>query len=111
MRQILRFTVSIFKNGVQISKNESEANNSPERFQWKAGRDLEWIRLGNRGTFGESYTWAQLQVKFPQYQKVDIGMTFFVYDFKHSGEHRVRLVFNESRQTAATYSETFAPTV
>ncbi len=37
--------------------------------------------------------------------------TFFVYDFKHSREHRVRLVFNGSRQTPATYSDTFAPTV
>ena len=111
LRQILRFQVSIFKYGVQIPKTEAEADNSPERRQWKAGRDLEWIRLGNRGTFGESYTWAMIQEKFPHYRKCDIGTTFFVYDFKHSGEHRVRLVFNGSRQTPATYSDTFAPTV
>jgi hypothetical protein len=34
-----------------------------------------------------------------------------VYDFKFSGEHRVRLVFDGSRQSASTYSETYAPTV
>jgi hypothetical protein len=111
LRQILRFQVSIFKYGVQIPKTDAEADNSPERRQWKAGRDLEWLRLGNRGTFGDSYTWTKIQEKFPQYRKCDIGTTFFVYDFKHSGEHRVRLVFNGSRQTPATYSDTFAPTV
>jgi hypothetical protein len=52
-----------------------------------------------------------IQEKFPHYRKCDIGTTFFVYDFKHSGEHRVRLVFNGSWQTPATYSDTFAPTV
>jgi hypothetical protein len=35
---------------------------------------------------------------------------FFVYDFKHSGEHRVRLVFDGSRQNPDTYTETYAPT-
>jgi hypothetical protein len=34
-----------------------------------------------------------------------------VYDFKFSGEHRVRLVFDGSRQSASTYKETYAPTV
>ena len=111
LRNILRLQVSIFKYGVQIPRNDTEANNSPERVQWKAGRDLEWMRLQQRGTFGESYTWSELQHKFPSYQKSDIGKTFFVYDFKHSGEHRVRLVFDGSQQSEATYSETYAPTV
>ncbi len=48
LRQILRLQVSIFKYGVQIPKTDAEADNSPERRQWKAGRDLEWIQLGNR---------------------------------------------------------------
>jgi hypothetical protein len=63
LKQILRFQVSIFKYGVQIPKTDTEADNSPERRQWKAGRDLEWLRLGNRsrGTFGDSYTWAKIQ--------------------------------------------------
>jgi hypothetical protein len=45
------------------------------------------------------------------YKKSDIGFLFYVYDFKFSGEHRVRLVFDGSRQSASTYSETYAPTV
>ncbi len=39
LRQILRFQVSIFKYGVQIPKTDTEADNSPERRQWKAGRE------------------------------------------------------------------------
>ncbi len=35
----------------------------------------------------------------------------FTYDYKFSGEHRVRLVFNGARQSPSTYTETFAPTV
>ena len=47
---------------------------------------------------------------YPSYLKRDIGHLFYVYDFKFSGEHRVRLVFDGSRQGASTYSETYAPT-
>ncbi len=36
---------------------------------------------------------------------------FYVYDFKFSGEYRVRLVFYGSRQSETTYKETYAPTV
>ena len=35
---------------------------------------------------------------------------FYVYDHKHSGEHRVRLVFDGSRQNPETYTDTYAPT-
>ncbi len=45
------------------------------------------------------------------YARSDVGFLFYVYDFKFSGEHRVRLVFDGSRQSASTYSETYAPTV
>jgi hypothetical protein len=48
---------------------------------------------------------------YPQYRKADIGHLFFIYDYKFSGEHRVRLVFDGSRQSEATYNETYAPTV
>jgi hypothetical protein len=48
--------------------------------------------------------------RFPNYAKRDIGHLFFVYDFKHSGEHRVRLVFDGSRQNPETYTDTYAPT-
>ncbi len=33
-----------------------------------------------------------------------------MFDYKFSGEHRVRLVFDGSRQSADTYEETYAPT-
>jgi hypothetical protein len=36
---------------------------------------------------------------------------FYVYDYKFSGEHRVRLVFDGSRQSPNTYNVTYAPTV
>ena len=36
---------------------------------------------------------------------------FYVYDYKFSGKHRVRLVFDGSRQSSTTYGETYAPTV
>jgi hypothetical protein len=45
------------------------------------------------------------------YKKSDVGFLFYVYDFKFSGEHRVRLVFDGSRQSASTYKETYALTV
>ena len=36
---------------------------------------------------------------------------FYIYDYKYSGEHRVRLVFDGSRQSPNTYKITYAPTV
>jgi hypothetical protein len=36
---------------------------------------------------------------------------FYIYDYKYSGEHRVRLVFDGSRQSPNTYNVTYAPTV
>jgi hypothetical protein len=47
----------------------------------------------------------------PAYLKSDIGTMFFIYDYKFSGEHRDRLVFDGSKQSAATYNITYAPTV
>jgi hypothetical protein len=52
-----------------------------------------------------------MRSEFPAYRKSEIGWLFYVYDFKHSGEHRVRLVFDGSRQSESTYDETYAPTV
>ncbi len=48
---------------------------------------------------------------YPNYKKSDFGHLFFIYDYKFSGEHRVRLVFDGSRQSEATYNNTYAPTV
>jgi hypothetical protein len=66
--------------------------------------------LQEQGTFERNWDWARLRKAYPQYRKQDIGHVFFVYDHKHSGEHRVRLVFDGSKQSPETYSETYAPT-
>ncbi len=50
-------------------------------------------------------------MSYPAYKRSDIGFLFYVYDFKFSGENRVWLVFNGSRQSESTYTETYAPTV
>jgi hypothetical protein len=66
--------------------------------------------MGQRGTFGKDWTWNRIQREFPTYKKSDIGHLFYVFDYKYSGEHRVRLVFDGSRQSPSTYDETYAPT-
>ncbi len=69
------------------------------------------MRLEQHGTFDGDWTLEKLSTAFPLYARSDIGFLFYVYDFKFSGEHRVRLVFDGSRQSASTYSDTYAPTV
>jgi hypothetical protein len=65
--------------------------------------------MGQRETFGRDWTWNRIQREFPEYLKSDIGHLFYVFDYKYSGEHRVRLVFDGSRQSPSTYTETYAP--
>ena len=48
---------------------------------------------------------------FPKIPIKDIGHVFFIYDFKHSGEFKVRLMYDGSRQPKSAYGETFAPTM
>jgi hypothetical protein len=48
---------------------------------------------------------------YPQYLASDIEHLFYIYDYKFSGEHRVRLVFDGSRQSTNTYANTYSPTV
>ncbi len=50
-----------------------------------------------------------MQREFPNYKKSEIGHLFYVFDYKYSGEHRVRLVFDGSRQSPGTFTETYAP--
>ena len=45
MRLVLKAKETIFKYGVYVPKNDKDANLSPERVQWRAGRTLEWLRL------------------------------------------------------------------
>ncbi len=110
LRKILVAKESLFKFGTFVPRNEAEALQSPEAHRWIAGKDLEWLRMGQRGTFETDWTWNRIQREFPDYKKSDIGHLFYVFDFKFSGEHRVRLVFDGSRQSPATYDETYAPT-
>jgi hypothetical protein len=111
IRRIFKMQESLFKYGTYVPRNDKEAAASPEAVRWHSGRQLEWIRLKTAKTFESHWTWAQIQVKYPDYKKEDIGTMFYVYDYKFSGEHRVRLVFNGARQSPSTYTETFAPTV
>jgi hypothetical protein len=101
---------TLFKFGTFVPRNDREADASPEANRWKAGRDLEWLRLTDACTFETDWTLDRMTSSYPSYLKRDIGHLFYVYDFKFSGEHRVRLVFDGSRQGASTYSETYAPT-
>jgi hypothetical protein len=110
MRRTLNFKESIMKYGVFVHRNDKEADASPEHVRWESGRMLEWMRLQEQGTFGRNWDWKRVQKKYPNYQKRDVGHVFVVYDFKHSGEHRVRLVFDGSRQNPETYTDTYAPT-
>jgi hypothetical protein len=93
-----------------VPRNYREADSSPEAKRWASGRQLEWIRLQEQGTFERNWDWIRLRKVYPDYQKTDVGHVFYVYDHKHSGEHRVRLVFDGSRQNPETYTDTYAPT-
>ncbi len=72
---------------------------------------MEWLRLNGQGTFETDWDLVRMYQEYPEYSKSDIGHLFYVYDYKFSGEHRVRLVFDGSRQGIGTYyKETYAPT-
>jgi hypothetical protein len=111
LRRIMAAKESLVKFGTFVPRNDREADLSPEASRWKAGRDLEWFRLNKEGTFDGEWTWEKVRKAYPDYKKSDVGFLFYVYDFKFSGEHRVRLVFDGSRQGESTYKETYAPTV
>jgi hypothetical protein len=111
LRRVMAAKESLVKFGIFVPRNDREANQSPEAPRWKAGRDLEWFRLQKEGTFDGEWTWDKVHAAYPEYKKSDVGFLFYVYDFKFSGEHRVRLVFDGSRQAESTYKETYAPTV
>jgi hypothetical protein len=111
IRRILRAQETIFKYGTLIPRNDAEANRSPEAKRWMSGKQLEWLRLQQANTFENQWTWERVKRVYPDYQKQDVGHLFFIYDYKFSGEHRVRLVFDGSRQSEATYNNTYAPTV
>jgi hypothetical protein len=111
LRRIMAAKESLVKFGTFVPRNDRQADESPEAPRWRAGQDLEWFRLGKEGTFDGNWTWEKVSSSYPDYKKSDVGFLFYIYDFKFSGEHRVRLVFDGSRQGEFTYKETYAPTV
>jgi hypothetical protein len=111
LRRILKTQETLFKYGTLIPRSDKEAEASPEAIRWRSGRQLEWLRLLAAKTFETNWTWERIRKEYPEYTKSEIGHMFYVYDYKYSGEHRVRLVFDGSRQSPNTYSITYAPTV
>jgi hypothetical protein len=63
------------------------------------------------GAFEYDWIKARLSREYPHYLPSEIGHLFYIYDYKFSGEHRVRLVFDGSRQSPNTYDDTYSPTV
>jgi hypothetical protein len=110
LRKLLVEKETLFKFGTFVPRNETEALQSPVAHRWIAGKDLEWLRMGQRGTFGKNWTWNRIQLEFPTYKKSEMGHVFYVFDYNFLGEHRVRLVFDGSRQSPSTYDEMYAPT-
>jgi hypothetical protein len=86
IRRILACKETIHKYGVFVPRNDREADSSPEAARWASGRQLEWIRLQEQGTFERNWDWVRLHKAYPTYQKSDVGHVFYVYDHKHSGE-------------------------
>ena len=111
LRRILKAQETLFKYGTMIPRSDREAEASPEAVRWKSGRQLEWLRLLAAKTFETDWTWERICKEYPEYKRSEIGHMFYIYDYKYSGEHRVRLVFDGSRQSPNTYSITYAPTV
>ena len=111
LRKILKAQETLFKYGTLIPKSDREAELSPEAVRWRSGRQLEWLRLIAARTFETDWTWERIKKVYPEYKRSDIGHMFYIYDYKYSGEHRVRLVFDGSRQSPNTYGTTYAPTV
>ena len=110
-RLVLQAKESLFKFGQQVPRTDREAATFPDAVRWKAGRDLEWLRLKSMKTFDGSWTLSKVLAAFPGFTKKEIGHLFYVYDYKFSGERRVRCVYDGSRQSPNTYSDTCAPTV
>jgi hypothetical protein len=55
IRRILNFKESILKYGVFVPRNENESDASPEHLRWSSGRQLEWMRLQEQGTFERNW--------------------------------------------------------
>jgi hypothetical protein len=111
MRRILAARESVFKYGIYLPRNDRDADASPESLRWNSGRQLEWLRLKKVQAFEYDWTKERMAREYPHYLFSDIGHLFHIYDYKFSGEHRVRLVFDGSRQGVNIYDQTYSPTV
>jgi hypothetical protein len=65
----------------------------------------------NYGNIRWELVLEKVQREFPKFTKGEIGHLFYVCDYKFSGERRVRCVYDGSKQSPLTYSDTYAPTV
>jgi hypothetical protein len=72
LRRVMAAKESLFKFGTFVPRSEREAESSPEAPRWRAGRDLEWLRLRDKGTFARDWSWKRIQHEFSQYKKADI---------------------------------------
>jgi hypothetical protein len=69
LRRILAAKESLFKFETFVPKNDREADVSPEADRWRPDRTLEWLRLGQRGTFDGTWTWDRVQLEFSDYRR------------------------------------------
>jgi hypothetical protein len=65
LRRVMAARETLFKFGTFVPRNDREANASPEAPRWRAGRDLEWLRLNETGTFESDWTIARMESAFP----------------------------------------------
>jgi hypothetical protein len=65
MRRILSSKETIHKYGVFVPRNDGEADSSPESIRWSSGRQLEWLRLQDQGTFERNWDWTRLRKAYP----------------------------------------------
>jgi hypothetical protein len=91
MRRILAARESIFKYGIYLPRNDRDADTSPESLRWNLGRQLEWLHIKKVEAFEYDWNKERLAREYPHYLFSDIGHLFYIYDYKFSGEHRVRL--------------------
>ncbi len=60
LRRIMAAKESLVKFGTFVPRNDRQADESPEAPRWRAGRDLEWFRLGKEGTFDGNWSFIIL---------------------------------------------------
>jgi hypothetical protein len=72
LRRVMATRETLFKFGTFVPRTDREANSSAEAPRWRAGRDLEWLRLNETGTFESDWTLARMSTAFSSCLKRDI---------------------------------------